>query len=133
MTRPEDTGADTAAAPRAATVAELTAAMLRPTFFVALSCGKGLDLRPRLAEHLAYMIDLERRGLVFASGPFGDGRSGDGMTILRAADEAQARAIMQADPFVVHGLRTFTLTPWTVMEGSLGVTVSLSQGTATVS
>lgn len=123
----------TAEPPSAATVADLTAAMLRPKFFVALAFGKGLDLGPRLADHLAYMIELERRGRLFASGPFGDGRSGDGMTILRAADEAEARAMMLADPFVVHGLRTFTITPWTVMEGSLSVTVSLSQGTATVS
>jgi len=119
--------------PGAATIAELTRNMVRPKFFVVLSSGKGLDLRPRLAEHLAYMIELERRGTLFASGPFGDGRSGDGMTILRAADEAQARAVMLADPFVVHGLRTFTIMPWTVMEGSVTVTVSLSQGSAGLS
>jgi len=118
---------------RAPTVADLTRNMLRPKFFVAFSLGKGLDLRPRLAEHLAYMIELERRGRLFASGPFGDGRNGDGMTILRASDEAEARAMMLKDPFVVHGLRTFTIKPWTVMEGSLSVTVSLSQGSAAVS
>lgn len=124
---------DGGAAPRTPTIAELTKNMLRPKFFVAFSFGKGLDLRPRLAEHLAYMIALERRGSLFGSGPFGDGRKGDGMTILRAADEAEARAMMLADPFVVHGLRTFTIQPWTVMEGALTVTVSLSQGAASVS
>ena len=74
------------------------------------------------------MIGLEKRGLVFASGPLSDGAgppSGAGLTIL-AANAQEARALAEADPFVTNGLRTFELKEWTIMEGSLGLKVHLS-------
>ena len=113
-------------------IAELTKGMLRLKLFVIFSQGKGLDLRPYLAEHLAYMIELEQRGKLFASGPFGDGTKGDGMTIVRAASEAEARELALADPFVVNGVRTFTIKPWTVMEGSLNVILNFSDRSANI-
>jgi uncharacterized protein len=114
-------------------IAELTKGMLRLRLFVVFSHGKGLDLKPYLAEHLDYMVGLERQGKLFASGPFGDGSKGDGMTMLRAADEAEARDIASRDPFVVNGIRTFTVQRWTVMEGSLTVTVTFSDQAAHIS
>ncbi|MEA2946195.1 MAG: uncharacterized protein QOI40_1525 [Alphaproteobacteria bacterium] len=113
-------------------IAELTKGMLRLRLFVIFSFGKGLDLKPYLADHLAFMIELERQGKLFASGPFGDGTKGDGMTIIRAADEEEARAVALRDPFVVNGIRTFKIEPWTVMEGSLRVTVNFSDRSATI-
>ena len=113
-------------------IAELTKGMLRLKLFVIFSYGKGLDLKPYLAEHLTYMIELEREGKLFASGPFGDGTSGDGMTIVRAADEAEAREMALRDPFVVHGIRTFKIQSWTVMEGSLSLTVNFSDRSAKI-
>ena len=113
-------------------IAELTKGMLRLKLFVIFSYGKGLDLKPYLAEHLTYMIELEREGKLFASGPFGDGTSGDGMTIVRAANEAEARGMALRDPFVVNGIRTFKIQSWTVMEGSLSLTVSFSDRAAKI-
>lgn len=113
-------------------IAELTKGMLKLKLFVIFSQGKGLDLKPYLAEHLQYMIDLERQGKLFASGPLGDGTKGDGMTIVRAANEADARELAMRDPFVVNGIRTFTLQPWTIMEGSLSVTLNFSDQTARI-
>jgi uncharacterized protein YciI len=75
------------------------------------------------------MIGLERQGVLFASGPLAEADGamrGDGLTILRAADADAARKIAQADPFVVHGLRSFELREWTVMEGSLGIRLNFS-------
>ena len=113
-------------------IAELTKGMLRLKLFVIFSFGKGLDLKPYLAEHLAYMIALERQGKLFASGPFGDGTKGDGMTIIRAADAEEARAVALRDPFVVNGIRTFEIEAWTVMEGALNVTVNFSDRSAII-
>lgn len=113
-------------------IAELTKGMLRLRLFVMFSFGKGLDLKPYLAEHLAYMIELERQGKLFASGPFGDGTKGDGMTIIRAANADEAREVALRDPFVVNGIRTFKIEPWTLMEGSLSVTVNFSDRSATI-
>jgi hypothetical protein len=75
------------------------------------------------------MIGLEKRGLLFASGPLNEADappSGHGLTILRVNDAAEARQIAEAEPFFVRGLRSFELKEWTVMEGTLGVRVNLS-------
>jgi uncharacterized protein len=114
-------------------IAELLKGMLRLKLFVIFSHGKGLDVTPYLADHLQYMIELEREGKLFASGPLGDPSTADGLTIIRAADEEEVRRIALRDPFVIHGIRTFKIVPWTVMEGSLTVTVNFSNQTATIS
>ena len=106
-------------------IRELTARMLRKRLYVVLSRGAATpeQIGAVLPEHLEYMIGLERQGALFASGPLAatpGGAAGDGLTILRAADAEQARAIAEADPFVQRGLRSFELREWTVMEGSLG-------------
>src|SRR6185312_16760698 len=88
-------------------VADLTRKMLRKKLYVLLSKpvvepGK---LQPFLSAHLEYMIGLEKRGLVFASGPLSDGAgppNGAGLTILRAANAQEARTLAEADPFVTN-------------------------------
>ena len=112
-------------------VAELTRKMLRKKLYVLIS--KPLvapdQLKPFLSAHLEYMIGLEKRGRVFASGPLSDGDgppSGHGLTVLRAANADEARALAENDPFFVNGLRTFELKEWTVMEGTLSLRVNLS-------
>lgn len=112
-------------------IKELTAKMLRKKLFVVLSTPKaGPDeIAATLPAHLEYMIGLEKAGVLFASGPFSDsdGKSrGHGMTILRTATMDEARKVAEADPFVINGLRTFEVREWTLMEGSLGITVNFS-------
>ena len=114
-----------------ARIAELMQKMLRKKLYVLLS--KPLvapeKLTSVLPAHLEYMIGLEKRGLVFASGPLsepGAAPAGYGLTVLRAKDVVEARAIAEAEPFFVHGLRSFELKEWTVMEGTLGLRVNLS-------
>ena len=112
-------------------VAELMRKMLRKKLYVLISTPvvPPEKLKPFLMAHLEYMIGLERRGLVFASGPLADGEgppSGHGLTVLRAKSFAEARALAEADPFFINGLRTFELKEWTIMEGTLGLSVNLS-------
>ncbi len=112
-------------------VAELMRKMLRKKLYVLISkpVVPPEKLKPFLSAHLEYMIGLEKRGLVFASGPLADGEgppSGHGLTVLRAKDAAEARALAEADPFFINGLRTFELKEWTIMEGTLGLAVNLS-------
>jgi uncharacterized protein YciI len=112
-------------------IAELTQKMLRKKLYVVLS--KPLvapeKLKSLLPAHLEYMIGLEKRGVIFASGPLADNAgppSGHGLTVLRASSAQEARAIAEGDPFFVNKLRTFELKEWTIMEGTLGVRVNLS-------
>src|ERR1700692_3416296 len=118
-------------------VAELTRKMLRKKLYVVLSKPAVTPdkLQPFLSAHLEYMIGLEKRGAVFASGPLADGEgppSGQGLTVLRAASAGEARALAERDPFVVNGLRSFELKEWTIMEGTLGLRVNLSDQTIDV-
>jgi uncharacterized protein len=107
-------------------IRELTQGMWKKKLYVVFWRGNGADLLPRLADHLEYMIDLERAGKVFASGPLDFGKSSDGMTVLRAESEEEARTIASRDPFVVNGIRTFDIREWVVMEGSFAVKVNYS-------
>ncbi len=118
-------------------VAGLMHKMLRKKLYVLIS--KPLvppeQLAPFLLAHLEYMIALEKRGLVFASGPLADGEgppTGHGLTVLRAKDAKEARELAEGDPFFVNGLRTFELKEWTIMEGTLGLRVNLSDQTIEV-
>jgi uncharacterized protein YciI len=111
-------------------VRSLSERMLRKKLYVVLStANRGSDLKPHLADHLEYMIALEKERLLFASGPFSPadgGAPGDGMTILRTSSLKQAYTIAARDPFVIAGLRTFEIREWTLNEGSLGLRVNLS-------
>lgn len=118
-------------------IAELTSKMWRRKFYAIVSRPSPTPekLKALLPAHLEYMIALEKRGVVFASGPLADGEGppdGAGLTILRAANAAEARQLAEADPFVANGLRTFDLKEWTIMEGSLGLRVNLSDQTIEV-
>jgi uncharacterized protein len=112
-------------------IRQLTARMLRKKLYVILSKGGTTadKLAAVLPQHLEYMIGLEKKGVLFASGPLTavhGAPAGDGLTILRAESAEQALAIASADPFVINKLRTFEVREWTVMEGSLGLTVNFS-------
>jgi uncharacterized protein YciI len=115
----------------------LTRRMLRKKLYVLLSTATCAPdrLAPHLAAHLAYMIELEKRGVLFAAGPFTepDGISrGNGLTIVRAQNADEARRLGETDPFFIAGLRTLEVREWTVMEGSLGVTVNFSDQTISI-
>ena len=110
---------------------ELNSHMLQKLYYVVLTTPlKPMsDLLPLLPEHLNYMIDLEKRGILFASGPFlADEHvtAGTGMTILRASSREEAEAIAREDPFNKSGLRTFEIRTWQLNEGSYTVTVNYS-------
>ena len=112
-------------------IRELTQHMLRKKLYVILSKGGATpkQIGAMLPQHLEYMIGLEKKGVVFASGPLTttEGQpAGDGLTILRADSVDDARKIASSDPFVVNKLRTFEVREWTVMEGSFGVKINFS-------
>jgi hypothetical protein len=107
-------------------VRELTRNMWKKKFYAVFWEGRDADLTPLLAEHLAYMIAVEKAGKMLASGPLDFGRSSDGMTILRVNSESEAREIANNDPFVKNGVRSFTMREWLVMEGSFSVKVNFS-------
>jgi uncharacterized protein YciI len=112
-------------------IRQLTGRMLRKKLYVVLSKGGATadQIAAVLPDHLEYMIGLEKTGVLFASGPLtatANQPAGDGLTILRASSADEARTIAATDPFVVNKLRTFEVREWTVMEGSFGLKINLS-------
>ena len=99
---------------------------------IPLPSATAADVERHLDAHLRWLLDLEADGTVFLSGPLVSGPGigpGAGVTVLRAGDAAQAAKIAAADPFVVHGVRTFEVFGWRLNEGSIHVRVSLGTGT----
>ncbi len=83
------------------------------------------------AEHHDYLVDLERRGVLFAAGPFVDEngtRHGAGLIILRVATRAEAETIGHAEPYTRLGLRTMEITPWQRNEGTLELKLRFADG-----
>ena len=76
-----------------------------------------------LEQHLEYQISMEKRGILFAAGPFWTDDEqewrGEGMVVIRAENLAAARAIAAEDPMHSSGARTFEVRPWLINEGSL--------------
>jgi uncharacterized protein len=113
-------------------VTKLTEKMLRRKLYAIFgkTVAPAEKLMPLLPAHLEYLIGLEKKGLLFASGPLtevGAGPlGGGGLTVLRVASAEEAREIAEAEPFAKNGLRTFEIKEWTIMEGTLGVRVNLS-------
>jgi uncharacterized protein YciI len=109
----------------------LLAPMVKKTLYVAISraISTSEDMLPFVAEHLRYMNELERRGVLFGSGPFVQPGVivGDGLTILRADSIEGARLLMEEEPLIKRGMRTFDLRQWELREGSISVNLHLSR------
>jgi uncharacterized protein YciI len=118
-----------------ASAQELMRAMLNKPFYVALREPVDLARMPQLLEaHLRWMVAAERRGEVFASGPFASdldpsGALG-GMTIVRAYSAEEANEILGGDPFVKEGVVQVQIRKWLLMEGGFSITVRLSDQSA---
>jgi hypothetical protein len=109
-------------------------AMLRKQLYVVFTKPvKGLEpVMAVLEQHLAFQIDLERRGIMFGAGPFWndaeDAWEGEGMVILRAGSLDEAKALAATDPMHKSGARTFTVRPWLMNEGTVTVRITYSDG-----
>ena len=71
--------------------------------------GQPVEKQP-LKEHGRYMLDLYRRGLLQFAGPFAD--DSGGALVFRAANDREARAVVEADPAVVDRVFRYELRPW---------------------
>ena len=101
-------------------------------FFVIFSePAKGrLAVKQHLKTHLEYQKGLEAKGIMVAAGPISDEKgeewTGKGLIIIRADNLTEARKIADGDPMHRDGVRTYTLLPWLMNEGSFTIEVKLS-------
>jgi uncharacterized protein YciI len=109
------------------------AKMLHKRLYVIFSdpTGKGGDRQKIFPKHIAYQLEIERKGILFAAGPFVDGKgksTGSGMIIIRAKSLAAAKRIADNDPFHKQGIRSYRIQPWEANEGGFNVRVKFSDG-----
>ncbi|MBC7204002.1 MAG: hypothetical protein H5U29_10885, partial [Pusillimonas sp.] len=102
--------------------------MLNKSLFVAVRKPADLSRFASLLEaHLKWAVQAEKRGELFASGPFvqegGVPGAAGGMSILRAVSEDEAKAILSNDPFIKEGVYKVEVKKWLLMEGGLSVTL----------
>ena len=73
-----------------------------------------------IPAHLTWLAELERGGHAPRSGYWAErvGRTGDGaggMLLFRAANWAEAEALVRTDPLIVQGCVRWTLHEWAVV------------------
>ena len=115
-------------------VLEASKGMLQKQLYVYFTTpAGGMDpVMENLDTHLAFQVELERKGIMFGAGPHWSEDEkrweGDGMVIIRAASLAEAREIAASDPMHSSGARSFTVRPWLMNEGTVTIKISYSDG-----
>lgn len=112
---------------------DTTHAGMQKLFFVCVTTPNrpAEELEANLQEHKDYLKSLEDKGLLFAAGPLLNEQArfeGAGMIVYAATGFAHAKSLADNDPFHAKGLRSYTLKPWQVNEGSMGLRLVFSNG-----
>ena len=118
-------------------VDEMHAKMLHKTLYIIFSepTEKTGDRRKIFPKHIEYQLKIEKAGILFAAGPFVDGKGkpqGPGMIVVRAKNMAEAKKIAEADPFHKQGYRKFRIQAWQINEGGFNLSVKFSDGSFTL-
>ena len=80
---------------------------------------EGADLTPALiAKHAEHLRELDGDGKLILAGPFTDDPRG--LLVLNCADAGAAAAILDVDPLVVGGVRTYRVHRWLMANANNG-------------
>ncbi len=89
--------------------------LLRPGRLAMLTEGPTPEEAAIVSRHFAYLQALTEQGVMVLVGRTQNNDASTlGIAVFRAVDEAAARAIMEADPAVQHGVMTAQLFPFRI-------------------
>lgn len=124
--------AETIRSVSAAEVVEASKAMLQKQLFAIFTTpvnGMG-PVFEHLEAHLAFQVQLERDGVLYAAGPMwtddGESWEGEGLVVVRAASREAAIRIAEGDPMHKAGAREFRVRPWMINEGTMTIRLDMS-------
>jgi uncharacterized protein YciI len=90
-----------------------------PFFIVTLTHPEGEGWHTHLAPHAAYLDGLVARGVLKAAGPLRGTPKRTGFLIFSAPDREAVSALVDADPFAIHGVNeTVSITEWDPVFGA---------------
>jgi uncharacterized protein YciI len=108
-------------------------------YMVRMDMQKSVDspleyLAPYIQEHILWLKEQEKNGVLFLSGAnaAGDDWDGSGTAIIRASSLEAAVAISDTEPFHRAGLRVNTVHGWQLNEGTVHLSFSLFADTLTI-
>jgi hypothetical protein len=89
------------------------------------------ELEEVFPAHKEWVAEQEAAGRILVAGPFltdDFAWAGDGLIVFRVEGVAEAHRLARQDPMHAQGLRTFRIVPWQLNEGSLRITLTVSNG-----
>lgn len=69
-----------------------------------------------IGKHTGHLRELDNQGQLVLAGPFADDPSG--LIVLKCSDREAAEAIMNVDPLIVSGARTFRVHTWLIANAA---------------
>ncbi len=87
-----------------------------------------------MLDHYRWLINLEKQGKVFASGPMfdKDGEKSAGVTVFSTETWEEAEALAAEDPFCASGAMEFSLKRWQINEGRINIAIDFSDSTFSI-
>jgi hypothetical protein len=71
-----------------------------------------------LVRHAKHLRELDEAGKLVLAGPFTD--DPHGLLVLNVPDKAEAEGILDVDPLITSGLRTYRVHTWLVASADNG-------------
>lgn len=69
-----------------------------------------------IGKHTTHLRELDNEGQLVLAGPFADDPSG--LIVVKCSDRTAAEAIMNVDPLIVSGVRTFHVRTWLIANAA---------------
>lgn len=71
-----------------------------------------------IARHTEHLRELDRQGKLVLAGPFSDDPRG--LLVLNCDDRRDAEAILNVDPLIVGGVRSYRIHTWLIANADNG-------------
>lgn len=71
-----------------------------------------------IARHSEHLRELDRQGKLVLAGPFADDPRG--LLVLNCSEHREAEAILDVDPLIVGGVRSYRISTWLIADAANG-------------